>query len=367
MKVSRWFAATVAALALVQLSPAPPRVARADARPTEAAHPTEAPAPPRWPGGDPVVIVVLDGVRWQEIFRGVDPSMLEAVAALPGARGRRPFAPEALTPNLHALMTERGAALGAPGRSSIRASGPRFVSLPAYREIFSGASSLDCLDNNCPLIARRTLVDELRDRGGQAAVFASWTPIQLAAASRAEGVVMSAGQGADKEEPYPGDGDFRPDRATARLALRHLERARPDLLFVGLGEPDEYAHRGDYLGYLDAIASADAFVGDLARALERMGPRGARTHLFITTDHGRAAGFREHGGAYPESAPVWLVASGPAVRARGAIVTDEPARLADLAPTMRTILGLAPAPTPPGAVGGRVLTALLDDGRVTRR
>ncbi|HSO38080.1 MAG TPA: alkaline phosphatase family protein [Labilithrix sp.] len=364
MKASRWFAAIVAALALVQLSPSPPGVAYAEARGREAAPPIASAGPA--PRVDPVVVVVMDGVRWQEIFRGADPVMLAAAGKAQAMR-RRPVAPEALAPNLHALLAERGAALGAPGRSTIRASGPRFVSLPAYREIFSGASSLDCLDNHCPRITRPTMVDELRDRGGRAAVFASWTPIAFAAARHAEGVVLSAGQGDTKEEPWPGDGDFRPDRSTAKLALDHLERERPDFLFVGLGEPDEYAHRGDYLGYLDAIAAADAVVGEIVEALRRMGARGARTHLFVTTDHGRASTFRDHGGAYPESAPVWLVASGPQVRARGAIVTDEPARLADLAPTMRTLLGLAAPPTTPGVVPGRVMTALLDDARVSQR
>jgi hypothetical protein len=362
MKASRWFAAVVVALALVQLSPSAPAVAEARARETTRFEVDAVPATP----GDPVIVVVMDGVRWQEIFLGVDPVMLEAHAA-GRAQRRRPFAPEALTPNLHALIEARGAALGAPGRSTIHASGPRFVSLPAYREIFSGASSLDCLDNQCPQIVRRTMVDELRDHGGRAAVFASWTPIALAAASEAGAVVLSTGQGDTKVEPYPGDGDFRPDRSTARLALDYLERERPDFLFVGLGEPDEYAHRGDYLGYLGAIAAADAVVGEIIEALGRMGARGERSHLFVTTDHGRASTFRDHGGAYPESSSVWLVAAGPAIRARGAIVTDEPARLADLAPTMRVILGLAAPVTIPGVVPGRSITALLDEGPVSQR
>jgi hypothetical protein len=60
----------------------------------------------------------------------------------------------------------------------------------------------------------------------------------------------------------------------------------------------------------------------------------------VTADHGRAADFREHGAAHPESARVWLVAAGSAIRARGRVAGRAPRYLADVAPTLRIILGL---------------------------
>ncbi len=277
---------------------------------------------------DPVVLVVLDGVRWQEM--------------LGGARGR-PTA--TFIPNIRRLATERGAMVGASARMPIAASGPNFVSLPSYREILSGRALADCSDNDCPRIARPTIVDELRDRGRTAAVFSSWEKIDLAAATRREGITLSAGRGGAPGSPWPGGGDFRRDRITADLALRHLEEARPDFLFLGLGEPDEFAHHGDYDGYLRSIEAADAIVGELLAVLDRMGERGARTHVFVTADHGRAESFKDHGGRFPESARVWLVASGPRIVARGDLDDGHPHRLRDIAPTLRPIAGLPPLPT----------------------
>ncbi len=230
---------------------------------------------------DPVIFVVADGVRWQEVFRGTDPALAADTTAprLDAA---------ALTPNLHGVIAERGAAMGAPGRGSISASGPRFVSLPSYREIFSGQASLDCLDNQCTAIERTTLVDELRDRGGKAAVFSSWPTIARAVAKHNEGVTVSTGLSpSDGDvEPYPGDQGFRPDRLTARAALEHLEQARPDFLFLGLGEPDEYAHRGDYAGYVGSIQAVDRTIGDLQATLARHG--GAwRAHPRLRHDRSR--------------------------------------------------------------------------------
>ena len=79
--------------------------------------------------------------------------------------------------------------------------------------------------------------------------------------------------------------------------------------------------------------------------------------MFVTTDHGRARSFCDHGGD-PESAAVWLVAWGPSIKARGELVTGKTHRLSDLAPTARNILGLHAAP--PAASSGVVLAELLN-------
>ncbi|MBS2013190.1 MAG: alkaline phosphatase family protein [Deltaproteobacteria bacterium] len=308
-------AAMAVALTVVDVGPRGRVVA--EAQPSTAQD-----AAPRGPA-DPVVLVVVDGVRWQEIFDG------------PGSR-----VAATRMPNLHRLATERGAAIGGADGPAISASGPNFVSLPSYREIFSGRSGDDCTDNECPRIARPTIVDELHARGRPVAVFASWEKIDLAAASRPEGLRISAGRGGAPGDPWPGAGDFRRDRETSALALRHLEEARPDFLFLGLGETDEYAHHGDYAGYVDALTTADEILGELMAALTRMGERGARTHVFVTTDHGRANGFRDHGGRFPESGRVWLVAAGPRISARGAVPLSRALHLRDIAPTVREIVAL---------------------------
>ena len=87
--------------------------------------------------------------------------------------------------------------------------------------------------------------------------------------------------------------------------------------------------------------------------------------MFVTTDHGRASTFREHGGAYPESAAVWLVAWGPSFHARGSLVTEQPHHLSDLAPTARVVLGIPQVSHAAGT--GAALMALFDDESVTTR
>jgi arylsulfatase A-like enzyme len=190
-----------------------------------------------------------------------------------------------------------------------------------------------------------TLLDEARSVGASVAAFASWERLDLATTSSPGAFHVSCGRHGDKAiDPWPGYGDYRPDRITADAALSYFESAQPDVFFLGLGDPDEYAHRGDYPRYLASIHQADQVIGRLLAILDRQGDRGKRTHIVVTADHGRAYDFRDHG-SMPEAARVWLVASGPRFAARGSIHSAHERRLADVAPTLRVVLGLPPDST----------------------
>lgn len=320
-----------------------------------------------------VVLITLDGVRWQEIFRGVDPA-LAAKAGLPRAALE---GPEGLVPAMHRLFFGGGVALGdLLEGGGIAASGPRYLSMPGYVELLTGAAS-ECVDNACAPRLERTLADDIgrlpsvRARE-EVAVFASWEDLGRAAAAAAtsaaastaapeaapHGVHIDAGrQPDDPTPPHPGHGRYRPDRATALAAIAHLTAWRPRFLWVALGDTDEWAHRNDYRGYLDALRSADRFVGEVAQHLTEMGRYGERVVLLVTTDHGRDKGFADHGDA--NSAAVWLLARGGGIPARGVIGTRRQRWLRDVAPTARALLGL---PELRCAGCGRAIEELLPPG-----
>jgi hypothetical protein len=337
-------------------------------------------ARPSGTGPVSVVLLALDGVRWQEVFQGVDASRATVGGGAAGVPGNA----EALMPNLHGLVQNGGVLLGTPQSGiGVFASGPEFLSLPGYSEMLSGRRVTGCKDNGCGATTTTTLADEVAALPGvgvtEVAVVTSWPDIGRIAARRADRVAMSTGRNggptrelfrgdpvtralvddAAKSPAEPGVGDFRPDRLTARIALRYLETARPRFLFISLGEPDEYAHRGDYAGYLRAIRHADLTIGSISRALEEQSRQGRRTVLFVTADHGRAHDFSNHGRAHPESARVWLLAWGTEVGGRRLEPTGEH-HLADLAPTLRTLFGLTEDRHP---AAGRRFRGLLEGPR----
>jgi hypothetical protein len=285
---------------------------------------------------DAVVLVVVDGARWQEIFEGVDPKL--------GAAAGVPFEDaKTLLPNLHRYFGQEGILVGDAHRGDrILASGPNYVSLPGYSEILRGLPSSSCFDNDCPQTVTPTLLDELADEPGarreQVALISSWERIPLVAAARPERMMVSAGRDPVADRglgPWPGGGGYRPDAVTAPVAMRYLETERPRFLFIGLGDTDEFAHHGDYRGYVSALRFADAVLGRLAAVLDRFAAEGRRTALFATADHGRAANFRDHGGFAPESANVWLGVRSPSIPLNQALTG---ARLADIAPAIRRML-----------------------------
>lgn len=307
-----------------------------------------------------VVLVVLDGVRWQDVFLGVDPELARATM-LPA---KEVVPVEELVPNLHRLATADGAAFGGPEvGEAMFASGPNYVSQPGYIEIFSERRPTECRSNRCAATTEPTLVDAIANAtNGSVAVVSSWEVIAKAATASPADLVMSAGQARGENQSqlrvneqakralemgriaaaWPGHGEYRPDRYTAEVALAYLEARRPRFLFLGLGDTDEYAHMGDYRGYLRALHAADATIGQLLETLDRMGDEGRHTTVLVTTDHGRERAFMSHGGFAPESSRVWMIAGGN-VRPLGLVALEAPAHLYDVGPTVRALMGLPPS------------------------
>lgn len=280
---------------------------------------------PGW-GSEPsrkmVIVIAVDGVRWQEVFLGCE--------ARRHPQGRNCSAVD-LMPNLRRLAFAEGAVFGSPGGALFSVRGPSYVSLPGYQQLFSGRPELPCESNECGRIQVHTVAESVATRFGksQAAVFSSWSGVAEAAEASPGSVQLSVGR--------DGAGSaYRPDPETAARALDYATERAPRFLFVGLGDTDEAAHRDNYLAYLDALAEADRWIGRFWYLAQQRDALGHSTTLFITTDHGRARDFREHERA-SEAGAIWLVAAGHRVRERG-VIQARSRELADLAPTIAELL-----------------------------
>jgi hypothetical protein len=300
-----------------------------------------------------VVILTLDGVRWQEMFAGAHPTK-EAPAP------RNEWTAANLLPHLYAALSRQGAALGAPKHGvGFHVENPQKLSLPGYNELFLGTGEHGCGDNDCARTPDPTVVDRIA-RGAspdQVAAITSWAPIERAVTHEPGAFFISAGrqtrhgavalppnlealheQGCLASAP-PGANDYRPDSYTAEFALAYLEWFRPKFLFVGLGDTDEYAHQGNYAAYLTALGQADEWLGKLLEVIERMNDEGYPATLLVTTDHGRARAFENHGPGDPESGRTFLFAFGHGIRARGLVRRARSHSLSEVAGFVERLLG----------------------------
>lgn len=318
-----------------------------------------------------VVVVAIDGVRWQDVFLGADPGL-----ANPSERSRV-RAGSTVVPELHRIAQTDGVLLGGDD-SRVFVSSPSTVSLPGYSELFAGRTPT-CSNNACPPTREPTLLDawQRRDTAATLAVVSSWPRIPDVAAADRSKLLISAGRHSTRNldglrrdadlgralergksaNPFPGDEEYRPDRFTAEVALRLLELTEPSFLFLGLGDTDEYAHQRSYASYLDALGSADRVIRRIHNWLAAQQRLGRRTLLMVTTDHGRAASFQDHGNS-KEAARIWMLWAGSALRATGYPSTPD-IRLADVAPTLSGLLGLDPGR---GSQTGRDLTETITFG-----
>jgi hypothetical protein len=324
-------------------------------------HPTGSVAPASSPRtGHTVVLVALDGVRWEDVFLGVQRDL----ARSQGMHDSELLGPDALIPNLRALMRS-GAALGAPGYGpGLFASGPNFLSVPGYMEMMTGLRPTGCTTNGCRQVTIPTIADDFARESGSdprnVAIIGSWEGLERAASSDESKLTISIGRtrGDTRDNlcyddtscalldaganagPEPGHGNYRRDRETSAIALHYLRTHRPRFLFLGLGDTDEYAHKDDYRGYLKALIRADHVIGEVNAILRQYAAEGRQTTLLVTTDHGRSTDFSGHGQYAPESARVWLVAAGHGIRASGLVFDPRPRYLADLAATIRALGGV---------------------------
>jgi predicted AlkP superfamily pyrophosphatase or phosphodiesterase len=152
----------------------------------------------------------------------------------------------------------------------------------------------------------------------------------------------------DSQLPWRGSG-----ARTAWLVGRHLNRERPNVLFVHLVEADFAGHLFGWMGrrYGQAVLEMDATVAALLTHAERSFGRGQYT-VIVTADHGGHG--RGHGTDLPEDTTIPWIVWGEGVRAGTKLPFG--IRTTDTAATALWLLGVAV----PAEWSGRPVTQAFD-------
>ena len=135
----------------------------------------------------------------------------------------------------------------------------------------------------------------------------------------------------------------RLDAFTFRQAMAYLEKARPRVLYIAFDETDDWAHDGRYDKVLDTYVRTDGYLRELWTWLQAQPDYRGRTHMLITTDHGRgatASDWRHHGDKYPGAEHVWMAFVTPKMAQRGEWKDAPPVSTSQIAATLASWAGV---------------------------
>ncbi len=323
-----------------------------------------------------VVLIVSDGLRWQEVFTGADRSLLddpksgmwESAASLkkrfwddsPAARRRL------LMPFLWDVIAKQGQLFGNQEVGSIaRVTNGVAYSYPGYNEMLTGhpdprIDRTDIDGNNYGPNPNVTVFEWLNQQPGlegKSAVFGSWvwftdvfnearSHLDLRVGSRLPPTPNPTPRQALLERLYrtttaQEEGEI-PDAFVQARLLDYLESNHPRALFVGFGETDDWGHAGRYDLILEAVHHLDLFVHELWDTMQLMPEYRGQTTFIITTDHGRGSGlvdWKEHGIKEKGSENIWIATIGPDTAPLGERHGAPAVAQAQIAATIAALLG----------------------------
>ncbi len=307
-----------------------------------------------------LVLVTLDGVRWQEVFSGVDPALIEderytnAPVHLKEAywRDGRDERRAMLFPFLWSVIASQGVLIGDRTQNSfMNVSNGRWFSYPGYNEILTGNTdpAIDSNDKNWNRnVTFLEVLNGLQEFEDKVLAFGSWDVFPFIINTQRSGLRVNAGFATEmpatteklrwlNEVSTAAPSLWRTvrlDFLTHGYAMQALENRHPRVLYIAYGETDDFAHDGSYDRYIDAAHRTDQMLSNLWAWLQADPVYRDNTTLLITTDHGRGNvpdGWMHHASpaateklgienapdGVPGSDQTWFAAIGPPVKARG--------------------------------------------------
>lgn len=317
---------------------------------------------------------MIDGMRWQEVFRGADPSLLETLGSeMPGdakqrteLAGKKFSGPNAaerrqtLMPFLWSVVASKGQLFGNRDLDSDAhvINGLNF-SYPGYSETLTGIADPRVNSNENVPNPNATVLEWLNGKpefAGRVAAFGAWEVFDGIFRSQQCGFVVNASYDELKTTPSTSKIELLnalkretvriwPDEAFDPLpfhtAMEFLQTQKPRVLFLGLGETDDWAHAGSYAEYLNAAHLADDYLRQIWELAQSMPEYRGKTTLIVLPDHGRGEGAKwtDHGEKVPESKQTWMAFLGPDTPPLGERKQSQPVTESQIAATLAAFLG----------------------------
>jgi hypothetical protein len=290
-----------------------------------------------------IFIITTDGLRWQEVFNGADSLLLSnsqfvkdtALARQLYWHSETEERRKLLMPFFWKVLAAEGQLYGnRKKQSKVNVKNIYKISYPGYNELLTGyADPLPIL--NKPQYNRNTSILEflnsLPSFKDSVAAFTSWNVFPFILNNKRNTMLHNSGYAnlADTAESIQVvnvvqkkiEQKFktRYDALTFFTAKEYIRHHHPRVVFLGLGETDEFAHKAQYDLYLQQINSVDKMIAELWYLVQTDAVYRNKTTFIISTDHGR--GRREqwvrHHTLVRGSGELWLALLGKGVQQQG--------------------------------------------------
>ncbi len=317
-----------------------------------------------------IVLITLDGFRWQEVFNGADSSFMKQQATLKDPKLKEKYWREDLTERRKALLPFLWSTIATQGQiygnrtlgNNVNVTNNQLFSYPGYNEVLTGSADNERINSNDKIYNPNTNVLEFINKQpaykGKVAAFSSWDVFPYIINDKRSGVYVSTGvaeiKGTKLSEaekmmnklilnlPNP-LGDVRLDAFTFYYGMEYMKKNKPKVIYFAFDETDDFAHQGEYGAYLNSANYTDKFFSELWAYLQSDPQYKNKTTIIITSDHGRgdnAEDWKHHGQEIPAADQLWFAFLGPDTPALGEVKTSGQLYQNQVASTLANLLGM---------------------------
>ncbi|HLK29699.1 MAG TPA: hypothetical protein VKT28_14070 [Puia sp.] len=320
------------------------------------------------PQTENIFIITTDGFRWQEVFNGADSALINNTDFVEDTsiskqlywneetEARRKM----LMPFFWNVIAKKGQLYGNRlyGNRSNVANFYK-ISYPGYNEIFTGYTDPRIIINYPKKNPNTNILEYLNNQEAyhdKVVAFSSWYVFPFILNKERNGLPVNSGY--ENMQTENSDTTFqlinkvqdnvveknhtRYDWLTFLNAKEYIEQHHPKIVFIGLGETDEYAHEAHYDKYLQHANAVDKMISDLWYYVQTNSFYKNKTTFIITTDHGRGKqtfNWSNHSLFTTGSGQTWLAMIGPGIEPLGEMKEEQQIYQKQIASTIANLLG----------------------------
>ncbi len=317
------------------------------------------------PKTENIFIITTDGLRWQEVFLGADSLLLNQPRFVQDTALAQQLYWDAsveerrkkLMPFFWNVLAAKGQLYGNRKKEShVNVKNIYKISYPGYNELLTGyPDPLPIL--NKPQYNRNTSILEylhsLPEYKDSVAAFTSWNVFPFILNKKRNTMLHNSGYASlndtleaiglvnEVQDKVAQKYKTRYDALTFFTAKEYIRHHHPRVVFLGLGETDEFAHKGQYDLYLQQINSVDKMIAELWYYVQTDPFYRNKTTFIISTDHGRGRGenWVKHHTFVRGSGEIWLGLLGKGIEPAGEMQEVKTLYQNQVAATIAHLLG----------------------------